>query len=361
MIQTLRLENYRGFEEYQLRGLRKVNLLVGPNNCGKTSVLEAVQLLVSHGDPRVLVESARRRWEPCAGEDRRRGQEHPLHHHFHGHRLEPGIGLGVSGSDDYGWVRIHVTEGDPDEPGDLFEIISGSGGPLALVIRTGHDKEGTAFTLTDDGLLEWRSPAMRHLAHRRPSWPPIQFVTAESLHPREMASAWNRVIQEGRESEVVGAMRLLQEDLETIHFLAGEPTGSGGGSVGILLGLQPGTRRVPIGSYGDGMRRLLALSLSLVGAAKGFLLIDEIDTGLHWTIMEEMWRLVVESAIESSIQVFATTHSLDCIVGLAAFLKKRPDLADTVSVQKVERQLDQSVAFDGGDIITATDLSIELR
>ena len=361
MIRTLRLQKYRGFDEYQLRDLRRVNLLVGPNNCGKTSVLEAVQLLVSRGDPRVLIESGRRRWESSAGEDRRRGTEHPMHHHFHGHRLEPGVSLGVAGGHDYGWVRIHVTEGNPDEPGDLFEIISGAGRPLALVIQAGNDKESTVFALTEDGSLDWRSPAMRHLPHKRPNWPPIHFVTAESLHPREMASAWNRVIQHGRESEVVGAMRLLQKDLETIHFLAAEPTGIGGRSVGILLGFQPGTRRVPIGSYGDGMRRLLALSLSLVRAAKGFLLIDEIDTGLHWTIMEEMWSLVVDSAIQSSIQVFATTHSLDCIVGLAAFLKKRPDLAEAVSVQKVERKLDQSVSFDGRDIITATDLSIELR
>ncbi len=190
--------------------------------------------------------------------------------------------------------------------------------------------------------------------------PPIQFVTAESLHAREMAGAWNHVIRHGRESEVVEAMRILQEELQSIQFLAGEPTGSGG-SGGILLGFKPGTPRVPIDSYGDGMRRLLALSLSLVRAAEGVLLVDEIDTGLHWAVMEEMWNLVVDAAMTSSIQVFATTHSLDCIIGLAALLRKRPDLADAVSIQKIERQLDRSVSFGADEIITAADLSIELR
>lgn len=127
-------------------------------------------------------------------------------------------------------------------------MISGSGRPLALVIRAGNEKEGTVFALKEDGSLDWRSPAMRHFAHQRPNRPRVQFVTAESLHPREMAGAWNQVIHHGREAEVVGAMRLLQEDLRTIHFLAAEPTRSGGGSDGILLGFQPGTRRVPIGS-----------------------------------------------------------------------------------------------------------------
>ena len=109
------------------------------------------------------------------------------------------------------------------------------------------------------------------------------------------------------------------------------------------------------------MRRLLALSLSLVRAADGFLLVDEIDTGLHWTVMEEMWNLVLEAAVNSSIQVFATTHSLDSIIGLASLLKKRSDLVDAVSVQKIERQLDHSVSFGAADILTAADLSIELR
>lgn len=99
----------------------------------------------------------------------------------------------------------------------------------------------------------------------------------------------------------------------------------------------------------------------MVRTAGGFLLIDEIDTGLHWTVMEDMWKLVVTAAMESSIQVFATTHSVDCIVGLASLVKDRLDLADAVSVQKIERRLDHSVSFGWKDIVTAADLSIELR
>ena len=264
MIRTLPLENYRGFERYELRGLTKVNLLVGPNNCGKTSVLEAVRHLVARGDPRMLRESASRRAESSVADPR-------------GNR------------------------------------------------------------------------------------PPVQFLSAESPHPREMASAWDEVTRLGREAEGVAVMRLIQPDLRSIHSPAGEPTRNGGGSDDILLGFQPGAHRVPIGEHGDGMRRLLSLSLSLVRAAEGFLLIDEIERGLHWTVMEGMWGLVVDVAGRSSVQVFATTHSLDCIVGLAALLKKRPDLADAVSVQKIERRLDHSVGFDGADIATATDLGIELR
>ncbi len=176
-----------------------------------------------------------------------------------------------------------------------------------------------------------------------------------------MAPLWNRVIREGREREVLEAMRILQKDLQSIHFLTGDSAGTGGSLGGILLGLEHGRPRVPVGSYGDGMRRLLALSLALVKTASGFLLIDEIDTGLHWTVMEEMWNLVIDAALASSIQVFATTHSLDCIIGLATLLRERPDLGDGVVVHKIERRLDHSVSFGAEDIVAADDLGIELR
>ena len=127
------------------------------------------------------------------------------------------------------------------------------------------------------------------------------------------------------------------------------------------MGRQDGDRRLPIGSYGEGMRRLLAVSLALVGTKNGCLLIDEIDTGFHWTVMEDMWRLVVEAAQRSSVQVFATTHSFDCIRALGALVRSRPDLAEQVAIQKVHPSLEQAVCIPGEEIGVAVEQDIEVR
>ncbi len=359
MIRTLRLENYRSFKEYELRDLAKVNLLVGANNCGKTSVLEAVELLASRGDPTAVVAPMRRRSESHVTSGGRK-LRYPVYHQFRGHRIGLGSRLSVSSAEGLGRVAIQIVEGWADESHDLFDLPTADLHPLALLIQRGKGHEHLKLPLREDGSLDWPPAALRHREGRpwRLKSLPIQFVTAESLRPREMADLWDQVLVAGRESEVVSAMRILQADLDSIHFLTGEGAGRTGG---IVLGFQAGSPRAPIGSYGDGMRRLLALALSLVRSADGFLLIDEIDTGLHWTVMEEMWKLVVDAALASSIQVFATTHSLDCINGLAALLRARQDLAEVVSVQKIERQLDSSVSFDPEAIVTAADLSIEMR
>ena len=174
-----------------------------------------------------------------------------------------------------------------------------------------------------------------------------------------MRDMWDRVLAEGRESEVIKAMKLLEADLESIHFLSGDASRRTSG--GVLIGFLGGGRRLPLGSFGDGMRRLLALSLSLVRTGDGFLLIDEIDTGLHFSVMEEMWRLVVNTALESNVQVFATTHSYDCVHGLAALLESAPELVSQVSVQKIENSLAEAVGLDGKQIRVAARQDIEVR
>ena len=109
------------------------------------------------------------------------------------------------------------------------------------------------------------------------------------------------------------------------------------------------------------MRRLLALSLSLIRAEHGVLLIDEIDTGLHYSVMGQMWHLVTEAARRANVQVFATTHSQDCVRGLAWLCESFPGLRNEVSLQKIHSDLEEAVALDGEHVVLAVDQGMEVR
>ena len=61
MYSSIRIQGYRGLDSFRMQGLGRVNLLVGTNNCGKTSILECIELLRSVGDPTVLSTIAGRR------------------------------------------------------------------------------------------------------------------------------------------------------------------------------------------------------------------------------------------------------------------------------------------------------------
>ena len=359
MLRTLELEGYRGFDKYKLTDLTRVNLLVGKNNCGKTSILEAVHFLVSGGDPFVLVRSANRRGEVSdAGAEPRPDVSHV----FFGRRFDAGVRFRLSADGGRREVSVTVRPVRLDDEPSLFENAADDFHVLALEIEGTSLRRPTVLPVAESGAL----PDSRHLRLRAPGSegappPPIQFVAPDSLDLDPMRAMWDRVLMEGRESDVIRAMKLLEPELDSIHFLAGNAPRMRSGRAGVLLGFRGAGRRAPMGSYGDGMRRLLALSLSLIHTANGFLLVDEIDTGLHWTVMEETWRLVVETARRSSIQVFATTHSYDCIRGLASLVESRPDLAGDVSIQKIERSIEKAVGFDAEDVRAVVEQNIEVR
>ena len=368
MLQTLEIRGFRAFESYQLTNLARVNLVVGRNNCGKTSVLEAIELLVSGGHPAVFYDSARRRSEMSAPYARRaRVRPTDVSHVFFGHKFD--LGTCFKLSSEGGKYTLSVRVRSLDEVGQdseyweqrtkqwLQEVIDQDEDAvpvLGLTIDGSPAGRQVNLPVMDDGTVKFEpyGRSIRNGAYGTP----VHFLTLDSFDPASMGGMWDTVLAEGREAEIVDDMRLLEPDLDSIHFLTSGRLGSG-----ILVGLRNGGRRLPIGTYGDGMRRLLALRLSFVGTANGFLLIDEIDTGLHWTIMEEMWQFVVEVARKSNVQIFATTHSYDCIQGLGSLIQSRPDLKEEVSIQKVDTSLKQAVCLRGDQIKVAVEQYIEVR
>lgn len=122
-----------------------------------------------------------------------------------------------------------------------------------------------------------------------------------------------------------------------------------------------GEERVPIGSFGDGIWRIFALAVALSRVKGGLLLIDEIDTGLHYTVMTEMWKFVSEVCKEFKIQVFATTHSYDCVYSLAKVCHDIDDAGSEITIQRIEAGKAQSVPFAEAEIKIAAERTIEIR
>ena len=330
MLNLLTLRGYRSFRHYQMTDLARVNLVVGKNNCGKTSILEAIELLVS-GDPSALRESALRRKELTEhGAD--------ISHVFYGHASTPGTRFELSGHDNR--PQLTATILLPDDASDALKP------GHARLLRIDHGERTQALLVDENGVLP------------NVTFPGTPSRSARFLDfdARSMHAAWNSMLAEGRSTEVLEALQLLEPGVDEIVY----PTGSEPRR-GIELGRRDSDRRLPIGSYGDGMRRLLALSLGLIDGADGCVLIDEIDTGLHWTVMEDMWRLVIEIARRSNVQVFATTHSYDCIRGLGSLVRSRPDLADDLALHKMHRSLAQSVRIPGTEVAVAVEQDIEVR
>jgi len=194
------------------------------------------------------------------------------------------------------------------------------------------------------------------------STPTLVFVSTASLSSNDIVRMFEDVVLTEYESLLLDALRIIEPNVERLASL-GTHSVREGTRDGIVVNIKGMPPRLPISSMGDGMWRLLGLTLALVRARGGVLLVDEIDTGLHHTVMERMWRLVIESAEQLGTQVFATTHSSDCWISLARVIEQRRDAGDSTSasIQRIERDRRRAVSFSDEEIVIAAERQLEVR
>lgn len=345
-ISSIDIENFRRFKKLRVEGLARVNVIVGANNAGKTVLLEAIEGVVASTLTPLLRASVER------GELRRRqeteegGTELDVCHWFHGHRIAPGTTLRLHATGKRALSVSQTIQPVPDNAQPPFI-------PGGFRLATNVNGKIHHQALSEDGWLRVGSPSKLGTAGLR-SQPAVGFVTTDRLLSRDLAPLWTKVVLTPAELHTVDALRLVEPAIERIAMSEGDAA-----SAKVLLRGADGP--VPLGTLGEGVARILALALHLVHTQGGYLLIDEIENGLHWSVMPKVWRFLVETALARDVQVFATTHSKDWLEGLAQLHRERPELAEHVSVHRLEAGRETSVRFDASRIAEHIEMALEDR
>jgi hypothetical protein len=370
MIKSIQISGYRGFSSFEMNGLRQVNLLVGTNNSGKTSALEALYLLASQGDPYSLWRVLWRRSERLPERPGGNYSELDLSHLFTGHEMHLGSQFTLTAENDspsrsVQFAIIEIT----DEQRPKTPVREG----VPIASRVGlqiKGRSGTAVVipLSRSGGFSSESLDLPRRTRRRAADDeviPSQFITAESFGGNDLLALWDTVALTSSEERVLEALRILEPNIERIAATAATnpdfygPTGNQRG--GFRLKYRGIERPVPIGSMGDGIWRLLVMAIVIAQCKNGVLLIDEIDTGLHYSVMTKMWKLIFGAAAELDVQVFATTHSYDCVKSLAELCQTDPKAANAATLQRVEKGRSTAVPYSAKEIETAAYHQIEVR
>lgn len=355
--------------------LGRINLLVGTNNSGKTSVLEAIYLLSSGGDPAALWQLLWRRGErlpamlSTAGDRplRRSPVELDVSHLFTGHEALPGSSIRISARNqspprtlEYGIVELSPREQpelfNSDEDGGLASrlVLSVTGSPKPTVSIIPLTRAGGLFS---DAL----DTTARRARLRTGEASPAYFITTESFSGDELIAMWNKIALTPTEGLVLRALQFLDCNIERIAAQATSgPYYSAQSRGGFIIKRKGWEQPVPIGSMGDGMWRMLAMAIAITQCKGGVLLVDEIDTGLHFNVMSQMWNLIYNAAKEFDVQVFATTHSYDCVYSLAQICSNA-DVQRSVTVQRIELGKKRSIPYDEDEIAVAAARDIEIR
>jgi hypothetical protein len=390
LLRDLTIENYRSFENYKLDGLARVNLLVGDNNCGKTSVLEAVELLCGH-DPLVSLERiafrrgevvpagsgmsfAKKTTETCAGFPTGRVVALGSLFKLFG-RVEsaaPSWELTALIETCPPQLARFVRETVEDESGKITDATEPhdesddeESWQLRLTMRHGPVHGHRRVPVTGDGGLHMPYASGGAMARGSlPSRHGLHTVVCglRGVEGADLINVWDQVIRRGQKPRVIAAMRLILPDLEDLDYMPSlvSNRNPNAGMV-VRFNNEIGVGPIGLNSFGDGTQRLLGLVTTIAAGSSGLVLIDEIDTGLHYSKLSEMWRMIIKAAAELDVQVFATTHSLDCIRGLSDAVDREPDMTDQVAIFRIDRQTNEAVRFDGEELSVVASHEIEVR
>lgn len=367
MLKNLQVVGFRGISKLSLGQLGRVNLIVGKNNTGKTALLEAVEFLCARYTPGAWLRSPLRRGEvlPRFSEF---NQAVEVRHLFHDRKVSIGSRFEISAeADASAWmpkqisVRAQIMPSATDGALLRDTPTSSSISPEELFLQVSRT------AVQPDELIPI-SPEGWTWAARYPLLPckldqggafPIVYVSADSLTGDELIDLWDTASFEDRTDEVIRGLGDLFPNIQRLG-----PLGADGGHVrgnSFSVRMAGETSPNPLGSLGDGVRRLFAVLLAITEARGGFVLIDDIDTGLHHSVMRGMWQLVVKAAERLDIQVFATTHSSDCWQALGWLCATDPEIAKQVSVHRLERGLEHTVGYSPEELATAALQNMDIR
>jgi energy-coupling factor transporter ATP-binding protein EcfA2 len=371
MINSVLIEGYRGFRHFELHGLGRITLLVGRNNSGKSSVLEALYLLATRGDPFALWNMLARRGELFQYENipgRPVLQEMDVSHIFYGHDLKLGSVFKIATANETpDIVACSVVQPDVKDLATKFgsvqiesEVSGGASRALLFDVRG----VGALVPLTKRGGFrqDVLQVAINAASGRSSSETiPTQFISTGSLSVNELVNSWSGIVLTDQEDRVVSTLRALEPKIERIATVGNTAYLQGNVRGGFIVKSQGAERPVPIGSFGDGMWRLLALAIGVGRAKDGILFVDEIDTGLHYSAMTSMWSMLYSSAKQLNLQVFATTHNYDCVRSLAEICDESAVRDGDITIQRLDQTMGQSVAYTAKQIKIAALQDIEVR
>lgn len=367
-LPNLSITNFRGIRQLSINQLGRVTLITGLNEIGKTTVLEAVRVYATRGDQDVLLELLRSRDEfvEVLNEDRDLVMFPDYTALFFGRRTTPDQSISIGLVSDQDRLKIETVDvKDLSEPQkNLFSKLNSEANQAIKVIY--RDTESVLPWLTGIPSLserDWFNPVPRVLRRIGLSDQDMPDpIRCESLGPglpydHRLANFWDKIVLTPLETLVQKALRLTGQKIDRIAVVGKDHERFGRSGRRIVIKMNDQAQPVPLKSLGDGIKRLFAAGLALAVSSNGFLVIDEVENGIHYSIQHEFWRMILEAAHEYNIQILATTHSFDCIKAFASaaaeieesnglLVRLEGDNGDIRAIEYTEQELEIASNYD---------------
>ncbi|WP_084161733.1 AAA family ATPase [Paraburkholderia bannensis] len=382
MIDSIHFEDFRCFTDFTVSGLNRINLFVGMNNSGKSTLLEGLHFVESGNWNSLLQVLLRRGWLKNVFQQSQLYQYVDVRHSlFNVKSLAEGkekFSIETrSKNGDFDKLQLGFVS--PSTPSDaqlqlltspsenfLYQQLGAAGvmlqGQVGLKAEYSYSADGTggSFSSPKIPLFEGsdvRFDTFNHLgmmvANQRPQ-SRVLFITPDANDIGSANNGWSKIaFNEDLVSKIVKFLRIMIPDIEGLQTLQQTPNTLSS----FFIKLKGVSEPQPLGSFGDGVRHILFLLLAFPNTQGGRVYIDEIGSAIHHSLTTTMWTVISEFARFFNVQVFATTHSLDCIRGLSRVSIN----CDDIAAHRIDSRRKKSVHYDFEEIAAAVDEDQEIR
>lgn len=377
MLDSLILQNYRNLKELRIKSLSSVNLIIGKNNTGKSTLLEAIAIFATKGDLSLIFQLLGDRGENYSQiknndnstESNIRTLSSLFTNRFVGFDLTDAILIGSIENSIFG--EGHSTENSVslrfvkyfeeiqrDTLGDITTrkrtILQSdvdkdfANYKVGLEIRTGNSSN--ILSLDEDRPYRFRYKGLVNYER-------FQFIRSRNIDKEINGKLFDDITLTEKEQYIIDALRIIEPSTERIAFVEESP-----GERTAVIKLSNSKGVLPLRSMGDGMNRILTIILGLANSDNGYFLIDEFENGLHYTVQEHLWNIIFKLSQKLNIQVFITTHSEDCIRGFEKTLNSPGNLPDGKLIRlDSENGTIRQVEYNAKELKIASIQNIETR
>lgn len=307
MINTFKIRNFRGIKSLDIEDIKQLNLFLGYNNCGKSSVLEALYLFSDPSHPVNEIQINRARHYLKTDQKSLQLIFYDFDH------TKPITLQGELNNNETRKLEINFYEHEPTNTNlDDLNLSSNKSsknyGLLNSLHQTINGKENT-FKYRVEPV---DSNSARNLRDKKDgayeNGYSCGYMPPKS-NPVDYINSFKEIVENKETAYIVKALQEIEPKLEDLTVIDDQIMAD--------IGLE---RLIPIQLLGDGIRKLFSIIIFIYQLRNGVVLLDEIDNGLHYKSMATLWRTIIFMAKTYHVQLFITTHNIDSIKSLAIVL-----------------------------------------
>jgi AAA15 family ATPase/GTPase len=344
-IQNINIQSFRGIRNLSIQNFGDINILIGDNNSGKTSLLEAIMLLIGPADFSNIAAVSRLRERYSFMGKGSLGLYDAFLYMFN--RFHEKASIQLDGSVHGININLEVSGNkvkqlvDPKEMEKYLSPVARKRLMMYELMDIGEVDGFEGYLKYSNGTVTKNDPIFINKYIRS-----IQVNKSEPFLPSRFISTIEHIVNNTSRSlsrsssikrDVVRALNIFDHNIIDIGIIQEEDHRFIQALEHSSLGM------LPLSTFGDGMKRMVSLASGVVSAKNGVLLIDEIETSIHKKAMREVFSWLLEACITFNVQLFITTHSLEAVDEMLYSYESIQEQAQAQVITLVKKE-DQSVA-----------------